>query len=155
MNLSHFRIGMGAQRCAIQRCGGQVVRGTLGIPLTVTSLAEELEAASQVEAAPRVHRVTDSAVPPRPFNKSPGLIRSVDVSSCSASCAAVCPHLPMLPSARHSAPSCRQIHLIRHFSHALLPIIRYACSLHGSRRATQCVCVARTHTIFMPSMMCV
>ena len=28
-------------------------------------------------------------------------------------------------------------------------------TLHGSRRATQCVCVARTHTIFMPSMICV
>ena len=28
-------------------------------------------------------------------------------------------------------------------------------TLHGSRRATQCVCVARTHTIFMPSTMCV
>ena len=27
-------------------------------------------------------------------------------------------------------------------------------TLHGSRRATQCVCVARTYTIFMPSIDC-
>ena len=38
---------------------------------------------------------------------------------------------------------------------------RYLCTihfmhitLHGSRRATQCVCVARTHSIHMPFMMC-
>ena len=30
-----------------------------------------------------------------------------------------------------------------------------ACLLHGSRRASQCVCVAYIQTIFMPSMMCV
>ena len=50
---------------------------------------------------------------------------------------------------------CRHIHLTRRFSHALLQTIRCAYSLHGSRRAAQCVCVARTHSIFMPSTMCV
>ena len=51
--------------------------------------------------------------------------------------------------------NCGQIHLTRHFSHALLHTIRCAYSLHVSRRATQCVCVATTHTILMPSTMCV
>ena len=36
---------------------------------------------------------------------------------------------------------CRQIHLTRHFSHALLHTIRCACSLHGSRRAVQRDCM--------------
>ena len=36
---------------------------------------------------------------------------------------------------------CRQIHLPRHFSHAVCTIHFMHITLHGSRRATQCVCV--------------
>ena len=36
---------------------------------------------------------------------------------------------------------CRQIHLTRHFSHAVCTIHFMHITLHGSRRATQCVCM--------------